>query len=136
MFKRALLCVLCLSFSCSFLMAEEEPIEKKSDYQYFELEPDIITNYVKAGKRVGYIRLTVELMADSGSAYELISDHEPLIRDKIISILGQQKEAIVKSVVDRDEIRQRCLEEVNELLFKETGEKPVYDLFFTKYLYQ
>jgi flagellar FliL protein len=132
MFKRALLCVLCLSFSSSFLMAEEA----KADYQYFQLTPDIITNYIKPGKRIGFVRLTVELMVDSKSGYALIENHEPLIRDKIITILGEQTEIVVKSIVEREGIRQRCLDEVNEMLYKETGKKPLRELLFTKYLYQ
>ncbi|GLS89630.1 flagellar basal body-associated protein FliL [Psychromonas marina] len=140
MWKRALLCVLYLSFASSPLLAEEESgqgTEKiKNDYQYFQLEPDIITNYIKPGKRIGFVRITVELMVKSKSNYAVINEHEPLIRDKIISILGQQTEAIVKSVTERDGIRQRCLDEVNELLYVETGKKPLEDLLFTKYLYQ
>jgi len=140
MFKRALFCVLCLSLSSSLLMAEEEATEEAaaptSDYQYFQLEPDIITNYIKPGKRIGFVRITVELMVNSKSNYSVIDNHEPLIRDKIITIFGQQTEKMVKSITDREGIRQRCLEEVNELLFAETGKKPLEDLLFTKYLYQ
>lgn len=133
MWKRALLCVLCLISSSTFLMAEEEVV---NDYQYLQLEPDIITNYIKPGKRIGFIRVTVDLMARSQSNYALIEANEPLIRDKIISIFGKQTETAVKSSSEREGIRLRCLEEVNELLFKETGKKPVEDLFFIKYLYQ
>jgi flagellar FliL protein len=121
-------------------MAEEESTEAveeaKNDYHYFQLEPDIITNYLKPGKRIGFVRITVELMAKSKSNYALIDDHEPLIRDKIITILGQQTEIMVKSITEREGIRKRCLDEVNELLFTETGKKPLEDLLFTKYLYQ
>lgn len=140
MWIRALLCVLCLSFNTSFLMAQDEPTESNkknlNDYQYFQLEPDIITNYIKPGKRIGFVRLTVELMVKSKSNYELIDTHEPLIRDKVISILGEQTEEVVKSIAKREGIRLRCLDEVNEILYKETGRKPLIDLIFTKYLYQ
>ncbi|MFT5759442.1 MAG: flagellar FliL protein [Alteromonadaceae bacterium] len=139
MLKRTLLCVLCLSFHTSFLMAEEAPEESaevQNDYQYFELEPDIITNYIKPGKRIGFVRITIKLMTKSSGNYDVIENNEPLIRDKIITILGEQTEAMIKSVIERDGIRQRCIEEVNELLYAETGEKPLEDLFFTKYLYQ
>ena len=140
MWKRVLLCMLCLSFSSSFVMADEESDEGteevKNDYHYFQLEPDIITNYIKTGKRIGFVRITVELMAKSKSNYSVIDDHEPLIRDKIITILGEQTEAIVKSITERETIRKRCLDEVNEMLQAETGKKPLEDLFFTKYIYQ
>ena len=140
MWKRALLCMLCLSFSASFVTADEESeggaVEMKNDYHYFQLEPDIITNYIKVGKRIGFVRITVELMAKSKGNLSLIDEHEPLIRDKIITIIGEQSEAMVKSISDRETIRQRCLDEVNEMLQAETGKRPLEDLLFTKYLYQ
>jgi len=136
MWKRALLCVFYLLFNSSFLMAEDEATEVVNDYQYFQLEPDIITNYVKPGKRIGFVRITIDLMASSAGDLALIETHEPLIRDKIIRIFGTLTEDVVKSTAARDDIRLRCLEEVNDMLKKETGEKPLEDLFFTKYLYQ
>lgn len=140
MLKRTLLCVLCLSFASSFLMADEESAAgkkgAKNDYQYFQLEPDIITNYINPGKRIGFVRVTVDLMVNSQSDYDVIALHEPLIRDKMISILGEQTGVIIKSVSERENIRQRCLDDVNDVLYQETGEEPLSDLFFTKFLYQ
>jgi len=123
-------------FNAPFLMAEDEVTEVVNDYQYFQLEPDIITNYVKPGKRIGFVRITIDLMASSATDLALIETHEPLIRDKIIRIFGTLTEEVVKSTAEREDIRLRCLEEVNDMLKKETGEKPLEDLFFTKYLYQ
>ncbi|MFT6987358.1 MAG: flagellar FliL protein [Psychromonas sp.] len=137
MFKKALFCVLCFSLFSTTLFADEEVTEEiKDDYQYFLIEPDIITNYIKPGKRIGFVRVTVELMVISKANYAVLENHEPLIRDKIITIFGEQNEDMVKSVTDRDNIRQRCLVEINDLLYAETGTKPVEALLFTKYLYQ
>ena len=137
MFKKVLCCVLCFSLFSPFIFADEEVSgEVEDDYQYYLIEPDIITNYIKPGKRVGFVRITVELMVKSKSNYALLENHDPLIRDKIITVFGEQNEKRVKSVLDRDGIRQRCLDEINELLFVETGKKPIEDLLFTKYLYQ
>ena len=136
MFKKALFCVLYFSLFSGALLAEDATREGNNNYQYFLLEPDIITNYIKPGKRIGYVRISVELMAKSDEDYALLKTHEPLIRDKIISVLGEQHEAKIKSPQDRDSIRQRCLDEINALLFLESGQKPVDDLLFTKYLYQ
>ncbi|MCW8995925.1 MAG: flagellar basal body-associated FliL family protein, partial [Psychromonas sp.] len=100
------------------------------------LEPDIITNYIKPGKRIGFVRISVELMVKSKENYTLLENNEPLIRDKIITILGEQSEENIKSISEREVIRQRCLNEVNAVLFSETQSKPVAELLFTKYLYQ
>lgn len=137
MFKKVLLCVLCLSLFSPLLSAEEEvSAEVKNDYLYYLFEPDIITNYIKPGKRIGFIRITVELMVKSKANYAILSKNEPLIRDKIITVFGEQKEDMIKSVSDRDLLRKTCLDEINEVLFAETKERPVEDILFTKYLYQ
>lgn len=141
MFKKALLCVICFSLFSPVLFAEEEVSEEaaeeaQNDYQYYLIEPDIITNYIKPGKRIGFVRITVELMVKSKSNHALLGVHEPLIRDKIITIFGEQNEEMVKSVLDRESIRQRCLEELNAQLLTETGKEPIEELLFTKYLYQ
>lgn len=113
---------------------EEEVV--KNDYHYFLLEPDIITNYSSSGKRIGYIRATVELLVESKSDLALLEMHEPLIRDKIIEVLGEQQESVIKATGQRENIRTQCIGAVNTVIASETGKKPVIELIFTKFLYQ
>ncbi|MBC7001139.1 flagellar basal body-associated protein FliL [Photobacterium sp. BZF1] len=105
-------------------------------YTYYTLAPDITTNYVTQGKKIGYLRLQVDLMVADPSLIPEVEHHAPLIRDAIISIIGQQSEAQVKSLAGREEIRQACLNKVNELLLIETNKRLLTELLFTKYLYQ
>ena len=139
MFRKALLCVLCFTLFLPFhFSCAEEAVEGGTvvDYQYFPLEPDIITNYIKPGKRIGYVRVSIELMVNSSSDYASVEMHAPLIRDRIITIFGEQNEAKVKSLAEREIIRQRCLNEINEVIYAVTGNKPIQDLHFTKYIYR
>ncbi|MGR5066161.1 flagellar basal body-associated protein FliL [Photobacterium sp. DNB22_13_2] len=105
-------------------------------YTYYTLAPDITTNYVSQGKRIGYLRLQIDLMVADPSLIPEVEHHAPLIRDAIISIIGQQPEARIKSLAGREEIRQACLNKVNELLLIETNKRILTELLFTKYLYQ
>lgn len=136
MFKKVLFCVFYLTlFSpLTSVVAEEEGVEQASDYQYFALTPDIITNYIKPGKRLGYVRLSIDVMVKSSSAYEAVEMNAPLIRDRIITIIGEQNESQIKSIAERDAIRLRCLTEVNEVLFDTIGVRPIENILFTKYL--
>ena len=139
MFKKLVICVLFLSFISSAAFAEKDAsvsTKAGADYQYYLLEPDIIANYVSTGSRVGFVRITVELMVNSSKNYALVESNAPLIRDKIITVLGEQTREIIRSVTEREDIRLLCLGEINDALFTEIGEKPVEDLLFTKYLYQ
>lgn len=106
---------------------------KASDYAYFGFEPDIVTNYVTVKKKMGYVRLTVELMVPSKSI-EIVEHHSPLLRDAIINIIGKQPEETVRSIKGRAEIQLKCEEEVKALLTKETGQPLIKKLLFTQWL--
>ncbi|MBA6389926.1 flagellar basal body-associated protein FliL [Colwellia sp. BRX10-3] len=107
---------------------------KAADYAYFGFEPSIVTNYVAVKKKMGYVRLTVELMIEDASNYEIVEHHAPLLRDAIINIIGQQPESKVKSINGRHEIQRLCEEKVREILETETGKPLIKKLLFTQWL--
>jgi flagellar FliL protein len=107
---------------------------KAADYAYFGFEPSIITNYVAVKKKLGYVRLTVELMIEDSSNYDTVEHHAPLLRDAIITIIGQQPESKVRSINGRQEIQRLCEIKVQNLLTKETGQPLIKKLLFTQWL--
>ncbi len=125
-----LLLALCSSFSV--LAADNKPLE---EYAYYGFEPEIVTNYISNRKKLGYIRLSVELMVKKPQQLVSLERHDPLLRAAIVEILGNQTEDKVKSLTGKEEIRRQCFEKVNQLLEQETGEPLVVNLLFTKYLY-
>jgi len=104
-----------------------------NNYAYYGFEPAIITNYVASKKKMGYVRLTVELMVE-GDNLTIVEHHAPLLRDAIINIIGHQAEAKVKSIKGRAEIQLECEEKVKDLLIKETGQPLIKKLLFTQWL--
>ncbi len=110
------------------------PSVKAADYAYYGFEPAIITNYIAVKKKMGYVRLSVELMIENSSNFEIVEHHAPLLRDAIITIIGQQPEAKIKSINGRHEIQRLCEDKVKELLKKETGETLIKKLLFTQWL--
>lgn len=116
---------------CAFLFIT--PV-KAADYAYFGFEPQIITNYVAVKKKMGYVRLTVELMIEDSSDFETVEHHAPLLRDAIIDIIGQQQESKIKSINGRHEIQRLCEQKVKNLLEKETGKPLIKKLLFTQWL--
>lgn len=104
---------------------------------YYGFDPDIVTNYVTSGRRsLGYIRVTIDLMVDDRKFLSDIEHHEPLILNTIIRIFNQQHEDKIKSLTGREEIRQTILQDLQQILERETGQQMVRDILFTKYLYQ
>lgn len=119
--------------AASFLLS----LPAKADFAYFGLEPDIVTNYIgPSNAKLGYVRVTVELMLEDSKFIEATEHHSPLLRATAIEIFGSQPEDKVKSLTGREEIRRACLKELRKLMKRETGSEMIKDVIFTKYLYQ
>ncbi|MEI8644530.1 flagellar basal body-associated protein FliL [Pseudoalteromonas sp. Hal040] len=111
-------------------------VRAESNVGYFGFEPDIITNYIGQGnKKLGYVRITVDLMLNDMADIAVVEHHTPLLRDAIVEILSKEPEENIKSLTGREEIRKRCTEKLKALLKQETGQEIVREVLFTKYLY-
>ncbi|MBB1293989.1 flagellar basal body-associated protein FliL [Pseudoalteromonas sp. SR44-5] len=108
----------------------------ESTVGYFGFEPDIITNYIgQSNKKLGYVRITVDLMLSDMSNIAIVEHHTPLLRDALVEILSKEPEEKIKSLTGREEIRKRCAEKLKTLLKQETGQEIIREVLFTKYLY-
>jgi len=106
----------------------------KPTYIYFGLEPNITTNYISENKKIGFVNVAVELMTAGDDGLDIIEKHQPLIRDKIISILGHQSPQRLRSLSGREEVRLTIQNEVNTLLKRESGVEAIEKVLFTKFL--
>lgn len=122
-----------LSILCLSLLVAS-PIKAESNYAYLGLEPDIVTNFITTKKRMGYVRLSVELMIENANNYEIVEHHAPLLRDAIVDIIGQQPEEKIKSIKGRAEIKALCEEKVKALLITETGQPLIRKILFTQWI--
>ena len=132
--KKSLLSIYLISML--LVTATSWSVRAESNVGYFGFEPDIITNYIGQGnKKLGYVRITVDLMLNDMSDIAVVEHHTPLLRDAIVEILSKEPEENIKSLTGREEIRKRCTEKLKSLLKQETGQEIVREVLFTKYLY-
>ncbi|MGF1765146.1 flagellar basal body-associated protein FliL [Aliivibrio kagoshimensis] len=135
--KNTLLALFLLALSPNFsVFAAEESEIIETQLGYYTLEPDITTNFVTTGKKLGYIKVRIDLLVPDIALLPVLEKHNPLVRDAVISVLGQQREDQIKSLSGREEIRKETLKQINDRLLIETGQPVVADLLFTKFLYQ
>ena len=123
-----------LALSCMLMLSPATGLAQNS-YAYYGFEPDIITNYINNRPKLGYVRLTVDLMIKNVNNLEVVEHHAPLLRDAIIAVLGREPEEKIRSLTGREEVRLKCVREIKRLLKKETGDEIIKDVLFTKYLY-
>jgi flagellar FliL protein len=108
----------------------------RKNYAYFSLEPEVVTNYLgSSARKLGFVRVTIELMLEDSDFLEAAEHHSPLMRAATIEVFGSQPEEKVKSLTGREDIRRICLEKLKELMLRETGSEMIKDVIFTKYLY-
>jgi flagellar FliL protein len=124
--------VMLCCFALNVHAADEQALE---DYAYYGFEPDIVTNYISNRKKLGFVKISVELMVKDPNDLMSLEHHDPLLRSAIVEILGNQSEEKVKSLSGREDIRRECYETVNRLMEQEVGRSIVVNLLFTKYLY-
>lgn len=128
-------CLILLSAVFSAYAADEKASPPTGDFAYYGFEPEIVTNYISNRKKLGFVKISVELMVKSPDDLVIVERHDPLLRAAIIEVLGNQAEEKVKSLTGREEIRRECFDMVNNLLTKEAGKPLVVNLLFTSYLY-
>ncbi|MEQ3653525.1 MAG: flagellar basal body-associated protein FliL [Glaciecola sp.] len=106
-------------------------------YAYVGLEPDIVTNYAgDNSKKLGYVRVTIEMMVSDPSLIPEIEHHMPLLRATAIEVFGAQPEDKIRSLTGREDIRRMVLQQFRDIMKRETGEDTIQNIIFTKYLRQ
>ena len=124
---------LCLVISHG-LFAEEEQVKKT---YYYDLDPNIITNYQRDPKRrLGFITVDVQFQVTGHDRYTLLALHKALIQNYVIDVLNSQDEAIVKDIEKRDELRELIKEKLKVVFKEETGKEVIDEVWFTKYMYR
>lgn len=106
-----------------------------ANYAYYGFDPEIVTNYISNRKKLGFVKISVELMVKNPEDLLILQRHDPLLRAALVEILGNQSEEKVKSLIGREEIRRECFDMLNNLIIKESGKSIILNLLFTSYLY-
>ena len=125
-----------LCFASLTFAADDTGDQTGPQFAYFTLAPDLTTNFYTKGKKLGYLKVRIDLMVADASYIAELEKHQPLIRDAIIEMIGKQSEDKIKTLAGREELRQELKDHLNDILLAETGRALLTDLLFTKYLYQ
>ncbi len=105
--------------------------------KYFELYPNLVTNYQRQDGKVGFLSVGIQLKVKGAANVELIKQHLPLMQDAVVWLMRSQNETTVKDLTQRESLRQQTLTELQTRLETETKKKEVIqDVLFTKYVWQ
>ncbi len=140
MIKKGLLLTLAL-FASDPLFASghgggEENTIPVSNISYFELAPEIVTNYETLGNRIGYLRVKVQIMVDSPADIDVLQYYAPELRDIVITTLYRKQYNEISTLQGRQEIITTCKKKMEDFLKKEEDRKIIRDVIFTNFIFQ
>ena len=101
---------------------------------YYDMTPDFTTNLANTGSgRMHYLRVHVNIMVKDSADMPLLTEHDPLIRDAILSIIGSKEYNAIATAAGREALRAECRARVAELLsakkngpvVQDSGTRPV-----------
>ncbi|CSC64260.1 flagellar basal body-associated protein FliL-like protein [Vibrio cholerae] len=128
-----------IMLALSFIVPFHSHAEEKSavpQLAYFTLEPDLTTHFFTKGNKLGYIQVRIDIMVANAADLPVVEQHQPLIRDAVVELLGKQTEDTIKSLAGREDLRKSLVNRLNNILLPEVGRTVIADLLFTKYIYQ
>lgn len=112
--------------------AEEAPV---AGVQYVELKPAFVGT-VGPGPKIQYMKVDVALRANDPAAVPRIEYHDPLIRNALVSLFAHETLASVATLEGKEQLRDKALAVVREVLEEEEGKPLVDDLLFTNLVTQ
>lgn len=104
---------------------------------YLQLEPAFLANY-SVGGRQRYLQVSMAVMTRQQAALDALQNHMPMVRNRIIMLLGARDFAGLLEAAGREQLQADVLAALQEILVKETGpEGPtVEQVFFTNLVMQ
>jgi flagellar protein FliL len=87
---------------------------------YIEISPALVVNYGGPGK-ARFIKAELSLRAENAEDALEVTHHLPLIRDRLVSILSAQTEAVISTPEGKEYLRVYALAEINKALLKVEG---------------
>ena len=118
-------------------MSAEDPDAPKPEVHYYDLDPNIITNYQKPpSRRLGFVTVDIQIQVSSESSLDLLERHKPLVENTLIDVINSQTEDDIKNIDQRNKIRGVIKSRLASVLKEETGQELVDEVWFTKFIYQ
>jgi len=112
---------------------EEHP---KGPALYVALDPPFVVNF-EAEQLVRFLQVTVQVMSRDPLTIEVIKANDPVVRNDLLLLLGNQNYATISSREGKEKLRLQSLEAVRKVVTS-AGGKPdqVEAVYFTSFVMQ
>ncbi|HMV70906.1 MAG TPA: flagellar basal body-associated FliL family protein [Pseudomonadales bacterium] len=115
--------------------ADEQAEAAPAKAIYVSLGDKFVVMLQYEGRR-HYLQTMLSVLTHDGSVTKQLEVHAPLIRGRLVALLGEQDFAALRTDAGRVLLRERILATIREILQKETGKPGVEQVFFTDLVLQ
>ena len=135
--------VLALGGGAAFFLSRGKPAEKaapkeavKAPALYLAMDPPFVVNF-QAEQTVRYLQVTVQLMTREPEVLEFLKGHDPVIRNDLLLLFGNQPYATISNVAGKEQLRAQALATVRKAVASEGGKADkVEAVYFTSFVIQ
>jgi flagellar FliL protein len=114
----------------------EKKAEHKAPAQYIAMDPPFVVNF-DAGAGARFLQVTVQLMTRDLATVEFLKAHDPVIRNDLLLLLGNQKVEDVASREGKEQLRVASLYAVRQIVKSEGGDPDKLEaVYFTSFVMQ
>jgi len=103
---------------------------------YVALDPPFVVNF-EAEQLVRFLQVTVQVMSRDPATVELIKTNDPVVRNDLLLLLGNQSYATISSREGKEKLRQQALDAVRKVVTSAGGKaEKVEAIYFTSFVMQ
>jgi flagellar FliL protein len=103
---------------------------------YVPLDPPFVVNF-DSGQGARFLQITVQLMTRAPELAEFIKAHDPVIRNDLLLMFGNQKVEEVSTREGKEKLRESALQAVRKIIGSEGGKAEALEaLYFTSFVMQ
>ncbi|MEJ0039063.1 MAG: flagellar basal body-associated FliL family protein [Gammaproteobacteria bacterium] len=116
--------------------AQKAKEAEKTPALYVALDPPFVVNF-EAEQLVRFLQVTVQVMSRDPVTAELIKTNDPVVRNDLLLLLGNQSYATISSRDGKEKLRQQALEAVRKVVTGAGGKaEKVEAIYFTSFVMQ
>jgi len=102
---------------------------------YIPFEPPFVVNFSKPGK-AKFLQISMQGMTRSPEVPNLVQIHMPAIRNNLVLLFSSQTFEKISTNEGKNELREKALSTIQEILEAETGDPGMEAVYFTSIVMQ
>jgi flagellar FliL protein len=116
--------------------AAKKEVKPKEPAIYTAFDPPFVVNFQDKGV-VRFLQVTVQVMTRDPKTSEMFKQHDPVIRNDLLLMLGNQSFETLSSLEGKEKLREQARQAVANIIKNEGGDpKTVEQLYFTSFVMQ